>query len=389
MMENKENRNIENKIHNQKQEKSIGNSIQKISFIGLGLIGGSIAKTLKRVAPQIRLYAVCRRLSAITQAYEAGIIENDTMLSLHEISDSDYIFLCTPVKQNLSYLMQLKDIIAPHTIITDAGSVKGEIHRAAIHAGLEAHFIGGHPMAGSEKTGFDAATPYLLENAYYVITPSAGTDRTQVSRLRELVSMLGAIPLVLDYDLHDFATAAISHLPHMLAYSLVHLVKETDDAAQTMKTIAAGGFRDMTRIAASSPVMWQEICLSNKQQLLQLMDLYTSQLAKLRSLIHAEDKEGLAAYFTGAKDYRDSLTIRQSGPIQPVYELYCDLIDEVGGIATLATLLASNGINIKNIGIVHNREYEDGVLHIELYDQTARDHTAVLLKKYHYTVYER
>lgn len=389
MMENNKNSNAENKIQNQKQDHNAGNNIQKISFIGLGLIGGSIAKTLKRVAPQIRLYAVCRRLSAITQAYQAGTIENDTMLSLHDISDSDYIFLCTPVKQNISYLMQLKDCIAPHTIITDAGSVKGEIHRAAIRAGLEEHFIGGHPMAGSEKTGFDAATPYLLENAYYVITPSARTDQTQTDRLRTLVSMLGAIPLVLDYDLHDFATAAISHLPHMLAYSLVNLVKETDNAEQTMKTIAAGGFRDMTRIAASSPVMWQEICLSNKEQVLRLMDLYTSQLAKLRSFIHAESKEDLAAYFTDAKDYRDSLTIRQSGPIQPVYELYCDLIDEVGGIATLATLLASNGISIKNIGIVHNREFEEGVLHIELYDQTARDQAAILLKKYHYTVYER
>ncbi len=368
---------------------NIKDNIKKISFIGLGLIGGSIAKTLKRVSPQIKLYAVSGHLSTITQAYQAGIIENSKMLNLHEISDSDYIFLCTPVQQNLSYLTQLKEIIAPHTVLTDVGSVKGDIHRAAVKAGLEAHFIGGHPMAGSEKTGFAAATPYLLENAYYILTPSSKTEKQQVSRLRDLVSSLGAIPLVLDYDLHDFATAAISHLPHVLAYSLVNLVKEIDDSAYTMKTIAAGGFRDMTRIAASSPVMWQDICLSNKEQVLRLIDLFAAQLTKLRSFIEAESKEDMNAYFTNAKDYRDSLTIRQSGSIQPVYELYCDLIDEVGGIATLATLLASNGINIKNIGIVHNREFEDGVLHIELYDQTSLDTTAVLLKKYHYTVYER
>lgn len=370
-------------------EKNQVNDIKKISFIGLGLIGGSIAKTIKRIYPQIRLYAVCGHLSTITQAYQAGVIENDTMPDLNQIADSDYIFLCTPVQQNLSYLKQLKDLVAPSTIITDVGSVKGEIHHAAIAAGLEAHFIGGHPMAGSEKTGFDAATPYLLENAYYVITPTSLTPPRQVGRMRDLVSSLGAIPLVLDADLHDFATAAISHLPHMLAYSLVNLIKETDDDTQTMKTIAAGGFRDMTRIAASSPVMWQEICLSNKQQLLRLMDLYMTQFAKLRTFIASESKEDMTAYFTGAKDYRDSLTIRQSGSMQPVYELYCDLIDEVGGIATLATLLASNGINIKNIGIVHNREFEDGVLHIEFYHQPACDTAAALLKKYHYTVYER
>lgn len=363
--------------------------IKKISFIGLGLIGGSIAKTIRRIYPQIKLYAVSRHLSTITQAYEAGVIENSEMLSLDDISDADYIFLCTPVQQNLVYLKQLKDTISPHTIITDVGSVKGDIHRAVAQLGLEGHFIGGHPMAGSEKTGFAAATPYLLENAYYIITPTAQTTRQQTDRFRDFVSSLGAIPLVLDYDRHDFATASISHLPHVLAYSLVNLVKEIDDSKQTMKTIAAGGFRDMTRIAASSPVMWQDICLSNKEQVLHLIDLYTEQLAKLRSFIEAESKQDMTAYFTAAKDYRDSLTIRQSGSIQKVYELYCDLIDEVGGIATLAALLASNGINIKNIGIVHNREFEDGVLHIELYDQKSLDTASTLLNKYHYTVYQR
>lgn len=363
--------------------------ITKISFIGLGLIGGSIAKTIRRIYPQIKLYAVSGHLSTITQAYEAGVIENNEMLSLDDISNADYIFLCTPVQQNLAYLKQLKDTISPHTIITDVGSVKGDIHRAVAQLGLEGHFIGGHPMAGSEKTGFAAATPYLLENAYYIITPTAQTTRQQTDRFRDFVSSLGAIPLVLDYDRHDFATASISHLPHVLAYSLVNLVKEIDDPEQTMKTIAAGGFRDMTRIAASSPVMWQDICLSNKEQVLHLMDLYTEQLAKLRSFIEAESKQDMTAYFTAAKDYRDSLTIRQSGSIQKVYELYCDLIDEVGGIATLSALLASNGINIKNIGIVHNREFEDGVLHIELYDQKSLDTASTLLNKYHYTVYQR
>lgn len=364
-------------------------NIEKISFIGLGLIGGSIAKTIRRIYPQIRLYAVSGHLSTITQAYEAGVIENDNMLSLNEISDADYIFLCTPVQKNISYLKQLKDLIAPHTMITDVGSVKGDIHNAVAALELEDHFIGGHPMAGSEKTGFAAATPYLLENAYYVITPTSKTPKQQAARFRSFIESLGAIPLILDNAQHDFATASISHLPHVLAYSLVNLVQEIDDQAETMKTIAAGGFRDMTRIAASSPVMWQDICLSNKEQVLHLIDLYTKQLAKIRSYIKDENKAEMTAYFTKAKDYRDSLSIRQPGSIQPVYELYCDLIDEVGGIATLATLLASNGINIKNIGIIHNREFEDGVLHIELYNQQSLDTASILLKKYHYTIYQR
>ncbi|MCI8446992.1 MAG: prephenate dehydrogenase [Eubacterium sp.] len=364
-------------------------NIKKIGFIGLGLIGGSIAKAVRRISPDIKLYAVSGHLSTITAAYKEGVIENDRQLELAELADMDYIFLCTPVQQNLAYLKQLKQILTPKTILTDVGSVKGDIHRAVTDAGLEEYFIGGHPMAGSEKTGYGAATPYLLENAYYVITPTAKTSPRQTERFRSLVSALGAIPIIMDYDQHDFATASISHLPHIIAYSLVNLVKEIDDPAQTMKTIAAGGFRDMTRIAASSPVMWQDICLSNKQQLLHLMDLYVKQLSGIRSAIESEDKSEMTAYFTEAKNYRDSLAVHQSGPIQTVYELYCDLIDEVGGIATIAALLASNSINIKNIGILHNREYEDGVLHIELYDQKSLEAACLLLEKYHYTIYHR
>lgn len=364
-------------------------NITTIGFIGLGLIGGSIAKTLKRVAPQIKLYATSGHLSTITRAYAEGIIENDYLLPLEVLAKMDFIFLCTPVQQNLSYLKQLKPLLSPNTILTDVGSVKGDIHRAVTQLNLEDHFIGGHPMAGSEKTGFANATAYLLENAYYVITPTAKTSSQNIETYRQLVLLLDAIPLILNYNDHDFATASISHLPHVIAYSLVNLVKDIDDTKQTMKTIAAGGFRDMTRIAASSPVMWQDICLSNKENLLQLIDLYVAQLQKIKAHIASEDKERMHAYFSAAKDYRDSLTVRQSGTIQPVYEVYCDIINEVGGIATLATLLASNGINIKNIGILHNREYEDGVLHIELYDSDARDAAVVLLRKNHYTVYQR
>lgn len=363
--------------------------IQKIGFIGLGLIGGSIAKTIRRIYPHIKIYAVSGRLSTVTQAYEAGVIENSHMLDLTELSDMDYIFLCTPVQQNLKYLTQLKSILSPKTIITDAGSVKGDIHRMVTLLGMEEQFIGGHPMAGSEKTGFAASTPYLLENAYYVITPTKKTPEAQTRRFYDFTASLGAIPLILDYDRHDYATASISHLPHIIAYSLVNLVRNIDDPLETMKTIAAGGFRDMTRIAASSPVMWQDICLSNKQQLLHLTDLYLEELRKIRSYIESEDKEAMTAYFTAAKNYRDSLTVQKQGSMPPLYELYCDLIDEVGGIAALSTLLAENGISIKNIGILHNREFEEGVLHIEFYDRKALDTADALLGKCGYTIYRR
>ena len=239
-------------------------SLQKIGFIGLGLIGGSIAKKLHALHPELTMIATAHHAETVAEAYKEHLIINNTPCELKDFADCDYIFLCTPTKKNIEYLQQLKDVISPDCIITDVGSVKTEIHREVIRLGLEANFIGGHPMAGSEKTGLSNASETLLENAYYIITPTTKSPSPAVEELTGLVRSLGAIPLVLGYEQHDYATAAISHLPHVIAYSLVNLVRESDDENEIMKTIAAGGFKDITRIASSSPVMWENICLSNQ-----------------------------------------------------------------------------------------------------------------------------
>ncbi len=364
-------------------------SIKQLGFIGLGLIGGSIVKTTKRIFPDIRIIALSGHQSTITQAYAEGLIENEKNASIEDFADCDYIFLCTPVQQNLEYIKQLKDIMKDSCILTDVGSVKGDIHRAIKDLGMEAHFIGGHPMAGSEKTGLSNATAYLLENAYYIITPTSQVANAYIEEFKNFVGSLGAVPMVLDYDTHDAATAAISHLPHVIASALVNFIKQADDSHETMKTIAAGGFKDITRIASSSPVMWEEICMTNKDQLLLMLDAYQNCVSDIRAKIAASDALSIHDFFQSAKDYRDSLAVAPKGPIKTAFELYCDLIDEAGGIATIATILASNNLSIKNIGIIHNREFEDGVLKIEMYDQSSYDRTIELLRKYHYIVYER
>ena len=364
-------------------------SFEKIGFIGLGLIGGSIAKTLKRLYPEKKLYATSGHLSTVTEAFNDHTIENHTLLSLEEIGSCDLIFLCTPVQQNITYLEELKPLLKESAIITDVGSVKSDIHAAAIGLGMEHCFIGGHPMTGSEKTGYANATAYLLENAYYMITPTAQSPADKVEEFTSLVRSLGAITMVLDYREHDHATATISHLPHIVAASLVNLVKQLDDEHETMKTIAAGGFKDITRIASSSPVMWENICLSNRDQILEIIDRFGAQLSSIRNEIADSNAGSINGFFQSAKDYRDSITISKSGPLKKVFELYCDLIDEAGGIATIATILASNNLSIKNIGIIHNREFEDGVLHLEMYDGESLQKAVELLRKYHYTVYER
>lgn len=363
--------------------------LNKVGFIGLGLIGGSIAKKIHIEYPNAKLIALSGHQATITEAFQMGLIENEQMCSISDFYDCDCIFLCTPVQKNIEYLRQLKGNIKPDCIITDVGSVKSDIHREVIALNMEANFIGGHPMTGSEKTGLSSANEYLLENAYYIITPTVKSSKETIHDMCTFVATLGAIPLVLDYKTHDHATAAISHLPHIIAYSLVNLVKNLDDDQETMKTIAAGGFRDLTRIASSSPVMWQNICLSNQEQIVELINDYISVLLKTKADIANANSEVLLEDFQAAKDYRDSFNIKSKGIINKVYEIYLDLIDEAGGIATVATILASNNLSIKNIGIIHNREFEEGVLRLEMYDQESLDKSRELLEKYHYTVYER
>jgi len=362
---------------------------KQIGFIGLGLIGGSIAKKIKSNDPNCEIIATAKNKTTITTAFNMGIISNYEMLPLSSFSECDLIFLCAPVEYNLLYLNELKGYISENTIITDVGSTKSQIHKEVIKLGLEKQFIGGHPMTGSEKTGIENSNEFLLENAYYIITPTKKTAETQLNHFHQFVKELGSIPLVLDYEAHDYATASISHLPHMVAYSLVNLIKKIDDEQETMKTIAAGGFKDITRIASSSPVMWQNICSTNQNQLIKLMDMYITSLQELRNDIQENKSQILLDKFQSAKDYRDSIAVHNVKSSHRIHEIFLDLVDEAGSIAIIASLLAFKGISIKNIGIIHNREFEEGVLHIEFYDEEAVKLAGELLENKNYTVYRR
>ena len=234
-------------------------------FIGLGLIGGSIARGLKRSAPDIQIMAYMRTREKLEQAHADGIVDLILDGVDEHLSECDIIFLCTPVEFNESYLRQIRPFLKEGAIVTDVGSTKTSIHETVAALGMESCFVGGHPMAGSEKTGYESSTDHLLENAYYIITPTPHTPASHTDRMVDVAKAIGALPLVLDYHRHDFIVAAISHLPHLIASSLVNLVHDCDSEDQMMKRLAAGGFKDITRIASSSPVMWEQICMSALQ----------------------------------------------------------------------------------------------------------------------------
>ncbi len=363
-------------------------SSQRIGFIGMGLIGGSIAKAIRRYYPDYELLAFDKNKETLALAVQEDVIQTACSSIDENFRGCSYIFLCAPVSYNTAYLSQLKDLLTPDCILTDVGSVKTSIHEEVRRLGLEDHFIGGHPMTGSEKSGFVNAKPHLLENAYYILTPSAGVSEAKVAAYRDFVESLKALPIILDYREHDRLTGTVSHLPHIIASTLVNFVKDTDTRDELMKTLAAGGFKDITRIASSSPVMWQQICLKNKDNISQILGDYIDALLHAKELIDASDETKLYDMFESSRDYRNSMPNSSAGPIKKQFALYCDIVDEAGGIATIATILASNMINIKNIGIIHNREFEEGVLRIEFYDEESSEKAARLLRRYRYIVYE-
>ena len=357
-------------------------------FIGLGLIGGSIARALKKYYPDVQILAHTRSRHTTEYALEHGIIDEICDTVDERYCKCDYIFLCAPVECNASYLGLLKPYLKKGCILTDVGSTKTNIHKKVEELGLEEYFIGGHPMAGSEKTGIENAKALLLENAYYVLTPAAKVTGEMVERYRDLVASLKAIPLILTYEKHDYVTAAISHLPHIIASSLVNLVKDCDYEDGTMKKVAAGGFKDITRIASSSPEMWEQICMTNSENILKVLNDYIRNLEDIRGALEQKNGSAIHTLFRESRDYRNSFSDLSAGPIKKSHRLYCDLVDEAGGIAILSTILASRGITIKNIGIVHNREFEDAVLMVEFYDAESKVCAVEELRRYRYTIYE-
>lgn len=358
-------------------------------FIGLGLIGGSIARALKEYNHRIRIVAYDINPDTLRLAAQDGVVDVTASAIDGSFSDCDYLFLCAPVQKNDANLAAVKKILPEKCLLTDVGSVKSTIHEAIRAAGLEHCFIGGHPMVGSERVGYINSKASLLENAYYILTPTSSVPADRLEAYRALVEKLGAIPLILDYEKHDYITAAISHLPHVIAASLVNLVRDSDSEDGIMRLVAAGGFKDITRIASSSAAMWQQICLTNGGNISTLLQSYIDSLTAIKSEIDGNQADALYTLFDSARIYRDSFINASSGPIKRSFSFNVDIADKSGSLSRIVALLANHRLSIKNIGITHNRESEDGVLRIEFYDAAAMETAVSILEATGYSVHLR
>lgn len=363
--------------------------MEQVGFIGLGLIGGSLAKALKKNGLARNIVAYDIDEASLLLAQEEGVVD----ICAPEIDESfkacDLIFLCCPVHVNIEAYKKLIGIVGKNCVIADVASTKQGVVEAILALDVPIPFIGGHPMAGSEKFGYSASKAHLFENAYYILTPLEGTDPTLIDMLYELVKGIKALPIVIAPKEHDHITAAISHVPHVIAASLVNMVKAMDSQEGYMHTLSAGGFKDITRIASSSPVMWQQICLTNKENIIQILKYFKGDLEKVIDAIEEGNQTTLFDFFESAREYRDSFQEKKPGGLLQTYAITVDVVDEPGIIAQIATLLSNHNISIKNIGIINNREHTSGVLEIVFYEEESIHLSTRILTAMNYIVYNR
>lgn len=362
--------------------------INSVTVIGLGLIGGSLAKALWERTDINIIKAVDISSESINQAVSEGYISKGYTELNDDVYESDLIFICTPLKKAIEYISKLSDRVSDNCIITDVASTKSEIVNFVNSMDKPLRFVGGHPMAGTEKSGFAASLSHLFENAYYVLTPAISTKEQDIDIMSELIKKIGGIPIITNADEHDFVAATISHVPHIIATALVNLVGKSECSDGKMQTLAAGGFKDITRIASSSPEMWENVVLSNKHKIGGVLDSFVETLYELRQYIDNDDTNSINTYFRNAKALRDSLPDNRKGLLISQYEIIVDVIDKPGIIGEIATILGSNGVNIKNINVSNSREFEQGCLRITLPDSDSVKDAVALLAEQGYKVYK-
>ena len=276
---------------------------------GFGLIGGSVAHALREQYPDSELmaynYYITKPHPRLELAAMDGILDKITT-DLADFADCDCIFLCAPVIKNIAYLDKLLPYLSKDCLLTDVGSVKSDILAAVREHGLCEQFVGGHPMTGSEKTGYEHSESAFFRDKYYILTPFAESRPEYVAWMKQFIHDIGSHCILLDPDYHDAVVAGISHGPHVISAALVNAVAALDEDG-TYGTLAAGGFHTTTRISSSSPEMWQNICLTNSDKICSFLDKYIEILTAAKQQIADGDKDGLMHFFEAAKNYRDHI----------------------------------------------------------------------------------
>ncbi len=281
-------------------------STGRLTILGVGLIGGSLALALKKRGAVDQVVGWSRRGKTLQRALELGVIDRAEPDPGVAVQGADMVVLCVPVGAMEDLFRQLVPHLGDETLLTDVGSTKGSVVQAARRAfgELPAGFVPGHPIAGIERSGVEAAFADLYQGRRVILTPLPESGRTAIDRVRTMWEQCGAEVVEMDVTHHDEVLAATSHLPHLLAYTLVDSLARMDESEEIFR-FAAGGFRDFTRIASSDPQMWHDICSANRDALLAVLERFSADLAQLSDAIRDADGEHLKQTFLRAKQARD------------------------------------------------------------------------------------
>jgi prephenate dehydrogenase len=358
------------------QAEAIG-VISKIGIIGLGLIGGSLARAFRKKSKIDRIVAVDTDREAGARAMAEGVIDAFSTPSegYGILNGSDLLLICTPFQTISRFLPEVSKLNVG--IISDVSSIK----KPVMDLIRLPNFIGGHPMAGSERTGYSCSNASLFENALYVLCIGDGSSvkETEIKAFEDLIRSIGAAPVRMPAEEHDRRVAVISHLPHVAASALSLLASRQNDAQ--MAALAAGGFRDITRIASADPSLWAGITEASSPALVPVLEKYIELLEQVKSQLKNHETRGVESFFSESAHYRNHLPTDGRGALEPNASLTVYLEDKPGALASITTLLGAKSINIRNINIRNYRTYEGGQLHLLLGNSEEAQTASMLLKE--------
>ena len=354
-------------------------AFRNITIIGVGVIGGSLGLAIKKHFPSVHIVGFDKP-GVLRKALKRGAIDEAAKALRPALSDADLVFLATPVSVIQKVLPRLAAHTSSHTLITDVGSVKRSIMRAASRLFPEGNFIGGHPMAGVELSGVEAAHPLLFENAVYVLSPMKTTTQKRLEQFADFLRDLGARVVILDPKTHDEVASVVSHLPQLTAVALTNVAGKEHTSGRRHLRLAAGGFRDLTRIASSRPEMWTDILEFNRDEIDRSISLLIRELGRYRSFLRKRTKD-LPGKFRSARKIRDSIPKSMKGFLYPLAELYVFVKDKPGMMAKMTSVLAKAEINIKDIELVKVREGRGGTFRLAFESKEMSARAVVILKR--------
>ncbi len=283
-------------------------SLNNIAIIGLGLLGGSLGLAIKERLPDAKTTGFDRDPDVRKRAGELGLVGTVAETASEAVSDADLVILCVPVGAMGAAAAELADALKPGAIVSDVGSSKASVSKALAEALPGATVIPAHPVAGTERSGPDAGFATLFEGRWCILTPPGGADETATASLRSFWEALGSTVEIMDAEHHDLVLAVTSHIPHLIAYTIVGTASDLEDVTQgEVIKYSAGGFRDFTRIAASDPTMWRDVFLSNREAVLEVLGRFSEDLTALQRAIRSGDGDTLFDLFTRTRDIRRSI----------------------------------------------------------------------------------